>query len=137
VKKLNFKNIAIKSRRRHKPAEEGALPVKQRGRGWRILARFLVLLLGFIAIALIAAPHIVLWDMNRRLAKMPEYYAHVEDIDIDYLSLTVRAKNIIIKKKNGKIKQPLIYVSQSTVNIDMEPGGPAKKQPALSLIPYW
>jgi hypothetical protein len=133
VKKLNFKNIAIKSRRRQKPAEEGALPVKQRGRGWRILARFLVLLLGFIAIALIAAPHIVLWDMNRRLAEMPEYYAHVEDIDIDYLSLTVRAKNIIIKKKNGKIKQPLIYVSQSTVNIDMDAWRAGKKATRIVL----
>lgn len=128
MKKLNFKNISIKSRRGQEADQiAAAKPKKRRGRGWRFIARLLILIFGFIAIAMIVAPRIALWDMNRRLANMPEYYAHVDDLSIDYWNLEAVAKRVVIKKKNGKIKQPLIYVSQSRVTVDMDAWKAGKK----------
>lgn len=119
VKKLNFKNITIASRR--KPhVEEGAPPKKRRGRFWRRLARVFVIFIGFVVILLMVAPRIALWNMNQRLANMPEYYAHVGDLDIDYWNLTAIAHHIVIKKKNDRIKYPIIYVNQSKVHLDRD-----------------
>ncbi|UPT65351.1 MAG: DUF748 domain-containing protein [Sphingobacteriales bacterium JAD_PAG50586_3] len=120
MKKLNFKKISIKSRRGQKPVEEGVIPPKRKRRLLRFIGSFFVIFLGLFAIALIAAPRYALYDMNKRLTNMPGYTAHVGDLSIDYLTLTAKAKNIYIRKKNGKIKQPMIYVSQSTVNLDMD-----------------
>jgi hypothetical protein len=128
VKKLNFRNISIKSRRGQEADQiAAAKPKKRKGRGWRFFARFFVLIFGFIAIAMIVAPRLALWDMNRRLANMPGYYAHVDDLSIDYWNLEAVAKRVIISKKNGKIKQPLIYVSQSRVTVDMDAWKAGKK----------
>lgn len=121
VKKLNFKNISIKSRRGQEPEQiEAAKPPKRKRRLLRFIGSLFVIVLGLVAIAMIAAPHYALYDMNKRLANMPGYTAHVDDLSIDYLTLTVKAYRITIKKKNGKIKEPIIYVSQSTVNLDMD-----------------
>jgi hypothetical protein len=117
VKKLKFKNITFASRRKIH-LEEGVPPKKRRGRFWRRLGRTLIIFIGFVVILLMVAPRIALWNMNQRLANMPEYYAHVGDLDIDYWNLTAVAHDVVIKKKNGKIDVPLIYVSKSTVKLD-------------------
>jgi len=92
----------------------------RRGRFWRRLARTLVVFLGLVVIIYLLLPMVVVSYMNRKWATMPEYQGHLTSIEFDIFNLQVVAKGISITKKNGKIADPFIYVSQSTITVDWD-----------------
>lgn len=120
MRKISFKKRSISSRRKAVVDNGEVVKPKRRWRFLRFLAGFFVVLLGLIVIAMIAIPHYALYDMNKRLANMPEYYAHIDDLEINFFKLSAKAKRVVIKKKNGKIDMPIIYVSESNVTLDMD-----------------
>lgn len=94
------------------------IPAKSKGRFWRRLARASVIVLATLVIIYLILPSILLSYLNKKWDTMPEYRGHITTIELDIFNLQVRAKGVTISKKNGKIKEPFIYVSQSTLSVD-------------------
>lgn len=110
-----------KYKEKHKPpTPPDAKPKRRKGRFWRRLARVLVVFFATLVIIYLILPGVLVFYLNKKWASMPGYVGHLEAIEINLADFSVTAKQITIKKKNGKIADPFIYVSQSNVSVDWE-----------------
>jgi hypothetical protein len=75
-----------------------------------------------IAVLLIVArlllPYFVLRYVNKLMADMGAYTGHVEDVDIALITGSYQIKDLRIRKINGKIKEPFLYVPKIELSVE-------------------
>ncbi|GAB2558619.1 AsmA family protein [Spirosoma areae] len=83
-------------------------------RTWKILIGLIVLLV----IARLLLPYFVLRYVNKTLADMGAYTGHVEDIDIHLLRGAYQLDELRIRKVNGKIKEPFLFMPKTDLSVE-------------------
>lgn len=71
-----------------------------------------------IIIARLLLPYFVLRYVNKVLADMGSYTGHIEDVDISLLRGAYQIDDLRIRKINGKIKEPFLYIPKSDLSIE-------------------
>ncbi|MBD2751436.1 DUF748 domain-containing protein [Spirosoma sp. BT704] len=80
----------------------------------KILIAFVVLLI----IGRLLLPYFVLRYVNKTLADMGDYTGHVEDITIQLIRGAYQIEDMRIRKVNGKIKEPFIFIPKTDLSVE-------------------
>ncbi len=96
-------------------ANDKATPHRKR-RILKILLGLLILLIAFR----IALPYIVLEQANKRLKTMPDYYGHIDDIDIALLRGAYTIKDIYIDQKDSVTKERTPFLAADALDLSVE-----------------
>ncbi|NEU65759.1 DUF748 domain-containing protein [Spirosoma agri] len=80
----------------------------------KILIAFVVL----VIIARLLLPYFVLRYVNKTLADMDGYTGHVEDIDIQLIRGAYQIDELRVRKINGKIKEPFLFIPKTDLSIE-------------------
>lgn len=83
-------------------------------RSTKIILAILVVLI----VARLLLPYFVLRYINKLMADMGTYTGHVEDVNIALITGSYQIKDLRIRKINGKIKEPFLYVP--TIDLSVE-----------------
>ncbi|MEZ0607983.1 DUF748 domain-containing protein [Fibrella sp. WM1] len=83
-------------------------------RSVKILIAFVVVLV----VARLLLPYFVLRYVNKTLADLGDYTGHVEDIDIALLRGAYQINNLVIRKVNGKVKEPFVSIPKSDLSVE-------------------
>ncbi len=70
-----------------------------------------------IIVARLLLPYIVLRYVNRQLADMGSYTGRIEDVDISLLRGAYQIDELRIRKINGKIKEPFVYIPKTDLAV--------------------
>ncbi|QJW88165.1 DUF748 domain-containing protein [Spirosoma taeanense] len=81
-------------------------------------AKILIALVVLLVIARLLLPYFVLRYVNKTLADMGGYTGHVEDIDIALLRGAYQIDDLRIRKVNGKIKEPFLYIPKTDLSVE-------------------
>ncbi|MCB4799680.1 DUF748 domain-containing protein [Neotamlana laminarinivorans] len=81
---------------------------------FKIIASIVILLV----IARLALPYIVKNYVNKTLANIPEYYGHVEDIDISLYRGAYTIKDLYLNKVNAKSQVPFLNFPKTDISIE-------------------
>lgn len=73
---------------------------------------------GLLVVARLLLPYIVLRYVNNLLADMGSYTGHIEDVDISLIQGSYQIKELRIRKINGKLQEPFIYIPKSDLSIE-------------------
>ncbi|QMW03467.1 DUF748 domain-containing protein [Spirosoma foliorum] len=71
-----------------------------------------------LVIARLLLPYFVLRYVNKTLANMGGYTGHVKDIDIQLIRGAYQLDDLRIRKINGKIKEPFLYIPKTDLSIE-------------------
>ena len=80
--------------------------------------KILVALLVLLIVARLLLPYFVLRYVNKTLADMGSYTGHVDDIDIQLIRGAYQIDGLRIRKVNGKIKEPFLYMPKTDLSIE-------------------
>ncbi|GAB4030817.1 DUF748 domain-containing protein [Spirosoma jeollabukense] len=80
--------------------------------------KILIALVVLLIIARLLLPYFVLRYVNKTLADMGDYTGHVEDIDIHLIRGAYQLDDLRIRKINGKIKEPFLFVPKTDLSIE-------------------
>lgn len=80
--------------------------------------KIILVLLALILIARLFLPYVVLRYVNRVLADMGSYTGRIEDVDISLLRGAYQIDELRIRKINGKVKEPFIYIPKADLSIE-------------------
>ncbi|SOD89868.1 DUF748 domain-containing protein [Spirosoma fluviale] len=80
--------------------------------------KILIALVVLLIIARLLLPYFVLRYVNKTLADMGSYTGHVEDIDIQLIRGAYQIDGLRIRKINGKIKEPFIYIPKTDLSVE-------------------
>lgn len=86
-----------------------------------ILTRTTKILLAVVILLVIARlvlPYFVLRYVNKTLADMDGYTGHVDDIDIQLIRGAYQLDDLRIRKINGKIKEPFLYIPKTDLSVE-------------------
>jgi hypothetical protein len=84
----------------------------------RRTTKILVALLILLVVARLLLPYFVLRYVNKTLADMGSYTGHVEDIDIQLIRGAYQIDGLRIRKVNGKIKEPFLYMPKTDLSVE-------------------
>ncbi len=71
-----------------------------------------------LIIARLLLPYIVLRYVNKMLADMGSYTGHIEDVDIALIRGAYQIDDLRIRKINGKVKEPFLYIPKSDLSVE-------------------
>lgn len=80
--------------------------------------KILVALVILLVVARLLLPYFVLRYVNKTLADMGDYTGHVEDIDIQLIRGAYQIDGLRIRKVNGKIKEPFLYMPKTDLSVE-------------------
>ena len=80
--------------------------------------KILVTLLILLVVARLLLPYFVLRYVNKTLADMGSYTGHVDDIDIQLIRGAYQIDGLRIRKVNGKIKEPFLYMPKTDLSVE-------------------
>lgn len=80
--------------------------------------KILIAVVVLLVVARLLLPYFVLRYVNKTLADMGDYTGHVEDIDIALLRGAYQIDNLVIRKVNGKIKEPFVKIPRSDLSVE-------------------
>lgn len=80
--------------------------------------KILIALVVLLVIARLLLPYFVLRYVNKTLADMGTYTGHVEDIDIQLIRGAYQLDELRIRKVNGKIKEPFIFIPKTDLSVE-------------------
>ncbi|GAB3913047.1 hypothetical protein GCM10028803_56680 [Larkinella knui] len=83
-------------------------------RSTKIILAVIVLLI----VARLLLPYFVLRYVNKLMADMGSYTGHVEDVDIALIRGAYQIKDLRIRKINGKIKEPFLYIPKTDLSVE-------------------
>ncbi len=69
-------------------------------------------------VARLLLPYVVLRYVNNLLADMGSYTGHIDDVDISLIQGSYQIKELRIRKINGKLQEPFIYIPKSDLSIE-------------------
>ncbi len=95
-----------------------SLPLKRSkiGKKWKIIFGIVVVL---IAIRLVL-PYIVLHYANKRLADMPGYYGHIEDLDLNLYRGAYTLKTMYLNKVDSIDNKQIPFFSSQVIDLSLE-----------------
>ncbi|QDK78155.1 DUF748 domain-containing protein [Spirosoma sp. KCTC 42546] len=80
--------------------------------------KILIAVIVLLVIARLLLPYFVLRYVNKTLADMGGYTGHVEDIDIQLIRGAYQLDNLRIRKINGKIKEPFLFIPKTDLSVE-------------------
>lgn len=89
--------------------------VRKIGKTTLIVVISIVVLLIAIRIAL---PHIIKYEVNKKLNELPDYTGHINDVDLHIYRGAYAINGVEIKKRNGKVAEP--FFSAGTMEFSVE-----------------
>ena len=81
-------------------------------------AKILLSVVVLLIVGRLLLPYFVLKYVNKSLADMGGYTGHVEDIDIQLLRGAYQLDSLVIRKVNGKIKEPFITMPKTDLSVE-------------------
>jgi hypothetical protein len=95
--------------------------IRRRHQHYSVLRRTTKIIIAVVALLVIARlllPYFVLRYVNKSLADMSGYTGHVEDIDIQLIRGAYQLDDLRIRKVNGKIKEPFLYIPKTDLSVE-------------------
>ncbi|SFD27953.1 DUF748 domain-containing protein [Spirosoma endophyticum] len=80
--------------------------------------KILIALVVLLIIARLLLPYFVLRYVNKTLADMGGYTGHVEDLDIHLIRGAYQLDDLRIRKINGKIKEPFVFIPKTDLSVE-------------------
>jgi hypothetical protein len=80
--------------------------------------KILIALVVLLVIARLLLPYFVLRYVNKTLADMGAYTGHVDDIDIQLIRGAYQLDELRIRKINGKLKEPFLYIPKTDLSVE-------------------
>lgn len=80
--------------------------------------KILIALVVILVVARLLLPYFVLRYVNKTLADLGDYTGHVDDIDIALLRGAYQIDNLVIRKVNGKVKEPFVSIPKSDLSVE-------------------
>ncbi|ARK08938.1 DUF748 domain-containing protein [Fibrivirga algicola] len=80
--------------------------------------KIIIAIVALLVVARLLLPWFVLRYVNKTLADMGDYTGHVDDITISLLRGAYQIEDLVIKKENGKIKEPFVKIPRSDLSIE-------------------
>jgi hypothetical protein len=80
--------------------------------------KIIIAVVALLVIARLLLPYFVLRYVNKSLADMSGYTGHVEDIDIQLIRGAYQLDDLRIRKVNGKIKEPFLYIPKTDLSVE-------------------
>ncbi|CAN5261259.1 DUF748 domain-containing protein [soil metagenome] len=80
--------------------------------------KILIALVVLLIIARLLLPYFVLRYVNKTLADMGDYTGHVEDLDIHLIRGAYQLDDLRIRKINGKIKEPFVFIPKTDLSVE-------------------
>jgi hypothetical protein len=80
--------------------------------------KFLIAFVVLLVVARLLLPYFVLRYVNKQLADMGDYTGHIEDVDIQLIRGAYQIDDLRIRKVNGKIKEPFLYIPKTDLSIE-------------------
>ena len=84
----------------------------------RRTTKIIIAVVALLVIARLLLPYFVLRYVNKSLADMEGYTGHVEDIDIQLIRGAYQLNDLRIRKVNGKIKKPFLYIPKTDLSVE-------------------
>ncbi len=84
----------------------------------RRTTKIIIAVVALLVIARLLLPYFVLRYVNKSLADMDGYKGHVEDIDIQLIRGAYQLDDLRIRKVNGKIKEPFLYIPKTDLSVE-------------------
>lgn len=81
-------------------------------------AKILIVLVALLLVARLLLPYFVLKYVNKTLADMGTYTGHVDDIDIQLIRGAYQIDNLRIRKVNGNIKEPFLFIPKTDLSVE-------------------
>ena len=82
------------------------------------ITKILIAVVVLLIIARLLLPYFVLRYVNKTLTDMSGYTGHVEDIDIQLIRGAYQLDDLRIRKVNGKIKKPFLYIPKTDLSVE-------------------
>ena len=82
------------------------------------ITKILIAVVVLLVIIRLLLPYIVLRYVNKTLADMSGYTGHVDDIDIPLIRGAYQLDDLRIRKVNGKIKEPFLYIPKTDLSVE-------------------
>ncbi len=92
------------------------LPPVKRKRRWRII---LIVVLVLLAIRIIL-PYVLLHVLNDRLAKVPGYYGHAEDLDLALIRGAYQIENIFLDQVDSVSQERTEFIKAGVIDLSVE-----------------
>ncbi|WP_019988676.1 DUF748 domain-containing protein [Rudanella lutea] len=80
--------------------------------------KILLALLVLLIVGRLLLPYFVLRYVNKVLADMGSYTGRIEDVNIALLRGAYQIENLRIRKINGKVKEPFLYIPKADLSIE-------------------
>ncbi len=80
--------------------------------------KIIIAVVALLVIARLLLPYFVLRYVNKSLADMEGYTGHVDDIDIHLVRGAYQIDELRIRKVNGKIKEPFLYIPKTDLSVE-------------------
>ncbi|GAB3773583.1 DUF748 domain-containing protein [Spirosoma horti] len=80
--------------------------------------KIVLALVVLLIIARLLLPYFVLRYVNKTLADMGGYTGHVDDIDIQLIRGAYQLDNLNIRKINGKLKEPFVFIPKTDLSVE-------------------
>ena len=75
--------------------------------------------IALLVIARVVAPHVIKRVLNDKLAAMPEYYGHIDDVDLSLWRGAYQFDGLRIVKRNaGREAEPLLAIPETDIMVD-------------------
>ncbi|GAA4448854.1 DUF748 domain-containing protein [Nibrella saemangeumensis] len=87
------------------------------------MKRSVKIIIGVVVLIIIARlllPFIVLRYVNKVLADMGDYTGHIDDVDIWLIRGAYQIDNLNIRKVNGKVKEPFLYIPKTDLSVEWQ-----------------
>ena len=84
----------------------------------RRTTKIIIAVVALLVIARLLLPYFVLRYVNKSLADMDGYTGHVDDIDIQLIRGAYQLNDLRIRKVNGKIKEPFLYIPKTDLSVE-------------------
>lgn len=109
----------IKDRRAKRKEHIKTLTKEQRlGRGWRRFGRTIIITTAVLITLHIVLPVVILYFVNKKMANMPEYVGHIDNMGINLFTGWATIYDFDMKKKGGKVPVPFVHVTRCRVGIE-------------------
>lgn len=109
----------VKERRAKRKEKIASLTKEQRrARRWRRFGRTIIITAATLIILHIALPVIILYFVNKKMADMPDYVGHIDDMGINLFTGWATIYDFDMKKKGGKVPVPFMHITRCRVGIE-------------------
>ena len=82
--------------------------------------RIFIIIIGILLIIRIALPYILLHFANQRLANVPGYYGHVQDLDLSLWRGAYKLKNLNLDKVDSVTKAHTKFIDVKLIDLSLE-----------------